>query len=428
MAVITVSATGGNFNATAAWVGGVVPTSADDIVGAGTSGQLTVNVASTVRSMDFSAYTNTITFNNTLTLGTASLTNNFGGASTNYAGTSNIISSVASTFVQNNTNRIPGLQLGAGTKTLNTDLYVQKFLNTTGVLVNGNTVFSNGDFGQLTSTSVPGAALQGTTNFVLDGSGLISATYAGTTSLTINTSGTYNTVGRGMVIGADLSAALTPTFNFLSAGTPTLFNTIINKQVANTDTPTLNILVPHNIFILNQTTSAIGTNSILNIRTTSGITCNLLATYNNPRATTTDATSMDVRISGGTVSAQTLNLSSTWRTTSSTTNPPAAGSFTYRSLTLRLDPNYTHYFDKMELSGGGIPDKPVIRSTSGVQVPIVLGDKETSQIVDYDFTDVDASGGEQIVAINGTITNSTNVTNVYPSGGGGGGGSFTFVN
>ena len=217
MAIITVSATGGNFNATAAWVGGVVPTSADDIVGAATSGQLTVNVASTVRSMNFSAYTNTITFNNTLTLGTASLTNDFGGASTTYSGTSNLICNVASTFVQNNTNRIPGLQVGAGTKTLSTNLYTQKFLNSASITVNGNTVFSNGDFGQLTQGAVPGIYVIGTTNFVLDGSGLISFTYGGTGSLTINTSGTYNTVGRGMVLGGAASTTLSPTFNFLPA-------------------------------------------------------------------------------------------------------------------------------------------------------------------------------------------------------------------
>lgn len=429
MAIITVSATGGNFNATGTWVGGVVPTSADDIVGASTSGQLTINVASTVRSMNFSAYTNTITFNANLTLGTAALTNDLGGASTNYAGTAgNLICNVASTFVQNNTNRIPGLQFGAGTKTLNTDLYCGRFLLTSNITINNNTIFSNGNFGQLTDSSLSSNAGAGSTNFVLDGSGLISYCHAGTGTLTINTSGEYNTIGRSLVIGGGGAGGSVGAFNFLSGQTPTLFNTILNKTNTVQDTYTLNVIIPHNIFILNNAVGSSGTNRNLTLNTPSGITCNLFATYNNPRPYTTDNALPDVRISGGTLSAQTLNLSSAFRTTSSTTNPPASGSLTYRSINLRLDPNFTHYFDKMELSGGGIPDRPAIRSTTASAVNVVLGDRETSQITDYDFYDVNASGGEQIVAINGSISGTTNVTTTYPSGGGGGGGSFTFVN
>jgi trimeric autotransporter adhesin len=65
MATRTISATGGNFNATGAWVEGVVPTAADDCVclAAGASGQLTVNVNSSCRSFDFTNYTNTLTIN-----------------------------------------------------------------------------------------------------------------------------------------------------------------------------------------------------------------------------------------------------------------------------------------------------------------------------------------------------------------------------
>jgi len=426
MATRTIANGGGNWNSTGTWVEGAVPTSADDVVATATSGQLTVNVAATCRSLNLTNYANTLTMNNTLTLATASLTHTLGDTSTTYAGTSNIICNVAATFVQNNTNRIPGLQCGFGTKTLSTNLYTQKFLNTASITINGNTIYSNGDFGNLTNSSLPGVYVGGTVNFILDGSGLISFTYAASGTLTINTSGTYNTIGRAMVIGGNISATQTPTFNFLSAGTPTLFNTVLHKQSAYKDNYTINVKVPHNLFITNETTNASA--SILNIATTSGITCNLLATCNSPRPYTTDATSIDVRITGATVSAQTLNLSSSYRTTSSTTNPPSAGSLTYKGITLRLDPTYTHYFDKMELSGGGIPDRPAIRSTSASQVSIVLGDKETSQITDYNFYDVNASGGEQIVAINGSISGTTNVTTTYPSGGGGGGGSFTFVN
>ena len=418
MAVITVSATGGNFNATAAWVGGVVPTSADDIVGAVTSGQLTVNVASTVRSMDFSAYTNTITFNNTLTLGTASLTNNFGGASTNYAGTSNIICNVASTFVQNNTNRIPGLQLGAGTKTLNTNLYVQKFLNTATITINGNTIFSNGDFGQLTQNTIPGLTTQGTTSFVLDGSGLIN--FAGSNTITISTSGQYDTMGRGLVLGLNASNS-TGTFNYIS-GTTGVFNCILSKSLLNADNYTLNLNNP-NINLLVETKSVQSTQ--MNITLTAPLNVSTLGTFSVDRLGTTDLTPVNSTFSGNSISATTLNLRPSFRTTSSTTFPVASNGETDQALNIQLPSGFTHYFGNMVLNGGD--DKATISSTSGTAT-VNLGDRETSQIYNYNFTNINASGGEQIVAINGTLSGTTNITTTYPSGGGGGGGSFTFVN
>jgi hypothetical protein len=422
MAVITVSATGGNFNATASWVGGVVPTSADDIVGAATSGQLTVNVASTVRSMNFSAYTNTITFNNTLTLGTASLTNDFGGASTNYAGTSNIICSVASTFVQNNTNRIPGLQVGAGTKTLNTNLYVQKFLNTATITINGNTIFSNGDFGQLTQNTIPGNTTQGTTSFVLDGSGLIN--FAGANTITISTSGQYDTMGRGLVLGLSAANSI-GTFNYIS-GTTGVFNCILSKSTINSDNYTLNLNNPNiNLLVETRTVSSLGSSTQTNITLTAPLNVNTLGTFIENRLATTDLTPITAIFSGNSISATTLNLRPAFRTTSSTTFPVASNGETDQALNIQLPSGFTHYFGNMVLNGGD--DKATISSTSGTAT-VNLGDRETSQIYNYNFTNINASGGEQIVAINGTLSGTTNITTTYPSGGGGGGGSFTFVN
>lgn len=61
MAIIEISAAGGNFNATSSWVGGVVPTSADDIIGTASSGPLTINVNGVCKSIDLTYYNNTIT-------------------------------------------------------------------------------------------------------------------------------------------------------------------------------------------------------------------------------------------------------------------------------------------------------------------------------------------------------------------------------
>ena len=69
MAVRTVSNTGGNWNATTTWVGGVVPsTTLDTVAFTATSGQLTVNVASTCIGIDFTNYVNTRTFTALLTV------------------------------------------------------------------------------------------------------------------------------------------------------------------------------------------------------------------------------------------------------------------------------------------------------------------------------------------------------------------------
>ena len=68
MATRTVANGGGNFNSTGTWVEGAIPTSADDVVFTATSGQLTVNVASSCKSINFTNYTNTITFNNNITV------------------------------------------------------------------------------------------------------------------------------------------------------------------------------------------------------------------------------------------------------------------------------------------------------------------------------------------------------------------------
>jgi hypothetical protein len=57
MALRTVSNTGGNWNATTTWVGGVVPSATLDTVAfTATSGPLTVNVASTCININFTNY------------------------------------------------------------------------------------------------------------------------------------------------------------------------------------------------------------------------------------------------------------------------------------------------------------------------------------------------------------------------------------
>jgi hypothetical protein len=66
----TISAAGGNWNATGTWVEAAVPIAGDDILGLSTSGNLTVNVGTVnVRDVNFSNYLGTLTLNQTLNIG-----------------------------------------------------------------------------------------------------------------------------------------------------------------------------------------------------------------------------------------------------------------------------------------------------------------------------------------------------------------------
>jgi hypothetical protein len=61
MANIVASASGGNWNATGTWVGGVVPGASDNVQLTSSSGNVTINVAAACRSLDCTGYTGTLT-------------------------------------------------------------------------------------------------------------------------------------------------------------------------------------------------------------------------------------------------------------------------------------------------------------------------------------------------------------------------------
>lgn len=61
MATIVAAAGGGNWNATGTWVGGAVPTAADNVQLTAASGAVTINVAAFCRSLDCAGYTSTLT-------------------------------------------------------------------------------------------------------------------------------------------------------------------------------------------------------------------------------------------------------------------------------------------------------------------------------------------------------------------------------
>ena len=120
MPLRTVSNTGGNWNATTTWVGGVVPLNADTVDFTATSGNLVVNVSTAnLTGIDFTNYVGIITFNQpintngTINLGTGLFIQE-GTSGLNINGSSTI----SGTTIFNN------ISITFGTTTLSNDLNV----------------------------------------------------------------------------------------------------------------------------------------------------------------------------------------------------------------------------------------------------------------------------------------------------------------
>jgi hypothetical protein len=423
MATRTISNTGGNYNATGTWVEGVVPTSADDVVSTATSGQLTINVTSAARSIDLTSYVSTLTMNANWTISGSGTTNTF-GVGMNFAGLiGNLIFSVAVTLVQNTTNRIPRLQITAAViRTLSSNLYVVDLITSAGT-INGNIIYVSGNIGTAGSLA---SSVTGTTKFILDGSGLVSVGIY-SNPIEINTTGTYSTYGQGLFL-TTISGSPTASFTF-TAGNIGNFNIILDTFDGASGTANYKIDLKRKVsgvYVVNEAKSI--NNSDIRIDLMGEyLNTDIFASYDINRPFTTDVTVPNVFILNGGLSASQMVLTPSWRTTSAAAL--TAPAFTYKGINLRLNSEYTHNIGSIKAIGGAIPDKPTISSITASTVAYInLLSKITSQIVDYNFTDINATG-EQIVAISGTISNCTNVTSIYGGGtASSGGGSWTFIN
>lgn len=426
MATRTISDLGGNYNATTTWVEGVVPTSADDVVATATSGQLTVNVSSAARSIDLTLYTNTLTLNNNLTFNVTGLTHTF-GAGMDFASSNalaRIVFAQNATLVQNTTNRIPGLRFGGfGLRTLSTDVYCIHFDISNVIEMNGNVLYSSGDFGSY--ISVNSNTLWGTSKVVLDGSGIITQNF--NLEVEINTVGTYSTRSIGLMLNSATSTLYPiPKLNIVAGNlNPDAFNVTLYKNTLGRQECILqtSVKIP-NIFIHNMTVNgSIASYRDLYVTIIGDLIVENFSTWNLSRYGTTDSALPIVTIFDGGLSASNVYLTPASRQNSST----SVFETTHKSIDLRLNSDATHKIGNLMAVGGWTTDRPTISSiTASVPCTINLANKEGSQIINYNFTDVIA-GEDEIVAINATLTGTTNITNVYPTGGGSSGGAWTFV-
>jgi len=163
MALRTVSTLGGNWSATATWVGGVVPIVNDTVDFTATSGNLTVNVATAILAgINFTNYVNTITFNaninvqGALNLGTGGYTQIGSTNGIAFVGTSNITcNGVVCTFAL----------ILSGTITLNDDLYFSNFFTASSVA----TTINNFNIYCMSGTLDGNANISGTSTFYFKG-------------------------------------------------------------------------------------------------------------------------------------------------------------------------------------------------------------------------------------------------------------------
>jgi len=399
----TIAPGGGNWNSTATWVEGAIPTSSDYVVGLATSGQLTMNVAATCQYVDFTDYANTLTFNNFLQTSLASATNTF-GASMNFAGTSEYqFYNAPGTIVQNTTNRIPALATANNTKTLNTNVYCTNFRLGGTIAHNGNTIFIYGNVASGFAT------FNGTTNIEMVGSGIIEMLNWNAGEFIINTTGTY-TINNRIGLGNNNS---NKNVSFRHSQ-----GTIINPSFAQslnygTSITTLNL-------ISGTTWNFVGsTSQVGNLNLTFAGDCY----FNNFTLCSlgqVSASALNYIISGA-------NLSINNFSTIIGINTPV-GVFNPSAFAISLNPSYTYTINNsFDVNGslkiGNNSFNPQIEIRSNVvSTPVSLIMNTYNQYVSrVRFTDVDCSGGDTLYGQELTLTRTTNITQytLPPSSGGG---------
>ena len=417
MAIRTISNTGGNYNSTATWGGLSIPTSADDVVSTATSGPLVVNVASAARSINLSTYTSTVTMNANWTLSVTAVTNTFGGS---FAGTVGImiISGATTTLAQVGTGRIPNLSIiTTGTKTITGNIYCKNLTTTGGsnITINGGNINVSGNLG---TPAAIAAGPQGSGRVILDGDGFVTFSTSGLT-VEMNTTGTYSTYAQGLTL-ISISAAIPVSFKLTNGGINE-FNVILSKSVTAVDNYILDLdrKVTGIYVSINYTAASIATT---NINLLKNLQTDVFTVLSNDRINTGGTlVPTTINMLGRGLSASVLSLYPSY--TSSSTS---AVSYQLTSPKLKLNSDFEHYIGSLKLFGGYTSNSLISSITASVPSSIFLNSKITSQITNFDFTDINATNDE-IVAINGTLLRTTNVTNIYPTGGASDS-SFVFVN
>jgi len=472
MALRTISAAGGNFNATASWVEGIVPTSADHVVGNTASGNLTINGNYQIQYMDLSAYTATLIFS-AATIGAAQLTLGLAGSTTNFGASMSFSYTVASLFgylninvnhtlIQNTTSRIPCLNhTGTNTITLSTNLLVNTILSssaTNSPTYNNNTIFVNEYF--LKASFLTG--LLGTSNITFDGPVIFTGSprglnYAGTGFWKIDTNNTlffqpsrtnlntYTTNSVNYLYTSTNFQLLQGTISMTASNYPFLtVNDQLNTNTIRIDTQQdFNLFIQANDNILQNFTTL----SVNNIKTLVINNVDYNGSISSPTAssfvriqTTKDINIQNIQFYNALASLSSAGMNSL----GTPTELRLGGTYSYNIgniISIGSNGKILNQ-DGAYLSGANsatptlVPFGPtwvqynIIRSmTASTQAKLNLTSGTASVIMWTNFKDINASGGNTIKTFEAIqIDNSNNVENITSSVVGGGETSYTFVN
>jgi fibronectin-binding autotransporter adhesin len=410
MATRTISVAGGNWNSTSAWDEGAVAVAGDAVVArvGGTSGNLTVNVASACTSLILTNYTGTLTFDAQLTVsGTVTFV-----AGCTLAGTTGplVISSAAATITSGGKTIPCPLTFGAtGTYTL-ADSWTVTGLVTAGVTTvsttlngAGKTLTCNGGF-HLAGTT---AGLAGTAKLTLGG-GTWDAASTGVFAVDVDLAGNV-TVSGGIIWGsgsktlAYVSGTITTTGSTLTCGGTSTFNT------AGVTWNNLTLNGSGVTYTLSSNLAWSGAAAISVSMTLAGAG----TLSGTGSVTVTNPVTITLNNTGGLVTTGTLTLPN-----AAMTFAGSAG-FTVGTLTtasLNASRTYTLTFGNTytvttSLSNVGTTTsvRQAIKSSSaGNKVVFNLTPGATQSLTYCDPTDVDSSGGGQVISFGGTITTSLN--------------------
>jgi hypothetical protein len=411
MATRTISAAGGNWNSTATWVGGVIPTTADDIVGDATSGNLVVNITPTILFANFSAYTATLTINTGIELRLQGTTTSETSFNTGMTISGNGFIVQGNGRFRSNGLVIPnlGLTFNGTTSTLMDDVSVinyQMGLGNVNKTINGFQLNIT-NFTATLGGSGSFARVVGTTIFNFNGANCSFTTSAITAvessirnEIKIDTPGNFTITG------------------FLNLGAGTTLNYLQGN------------ILGDKIIRIYESNTAITTTTI----NTSGITWDYVWINNTGSqlvATQTDTYSFPSNFNFGEMVICNIINTGFVRFIKNTIftgvggfngNSLSAYGFTSlktgNSLDVNRTPNIsfstgaTYNIGELNVIGTSTARPAILKSnTPGVKATLNLTGN-TQGIFYTDITDIDASGGNTIYTYDGTISNSDNVLSV----------------
>jgi len=411
MATRTISNAGGNYNATAAWVEGIVPTSADAVVATATSGQLTVNVASAASTFTFTNYVNTLTMNAVWTVsGTGTQT--FVNAMT-ISGSFNIALTGTGATIITNGKTIPNLSI-TGNKTVSDTLNIVNLTSSSSTVIWSGTqtinVSGNTTLGMIQNNSGNGIT------FNLTGTGTFTG-FIGFKETNINTAGTITlTSSAGQPTCAirvgPFTSASSVAFNYISgtiAGSKTL---VLAGGVVSTALTSLNLNG-----ITWTTIGFLNANSSISLHTITLVSdLNFSGDFSFAQGGNL-LTQVPVIINGpGRLNGGRLILNA--GLLSILFSPVYQGA----PYTIKFGSPSLHTLT--ELSSSSLFESPNIISSQTASTTAYLSVSATQSVQNTNFTDIDATGGP-IQTFRSTLTRTTAITNFTQYGGTV---AFTFLN